>query len=190
MLNRPARPKCKWFVFLPLLILLLLLAPLASASQANMTEAQAKTRWLFKIAKYTAWSRPDHPGSPIIISFLGNITDRNNLIFPDTLTIQKKKIIMRHIDDISEITNSHILFISESEEYQLKEILDYTRNKDILTVGDTGGFADKGVIINFNILKGAINLEINRDAEKESGIELNPQLFEIAGRIVGASKNG
>ncbi|MCP5109016.1 MAG: YfiR family protein, partial [bacterium] len=149
-----------------------------------MPEYQAKSAFLFKICKFTTWSRPSKPGNPIIISILGQTTPGHEIDIPGAKQIQKKKIVVREIKKLSDIGDSHVLFIRPSETYRIDEILSFIEDKDILSVGDTRGFAQKGIMVNFYLERGSVRFEINRDAAKKSQVKLNSQLFGI-GRVVG-----
>ncbi|NIM14623.1 MAG: DUF4154 domain-containing protein, partial [Candidatus Aminicenantes bacterium] len=56
-------------------------------------------------------------------------------------------------------------------------------SKPILTVGDTKGFGQKGVIINLYIEKDAVRFEINHEASKKASLQMHSQLFAI-GKVV------
>ena len=87
------------------------------------------------------------------------------------------------IGSTAEIPECHILFISGSYKERLKEILACTRNRPILTVGDTEGFAEEGVLINFYLVGSKIKFEINEKAVQESGLVMSYRLLSLA-RIV------
>ena len=74
----------------------------------------------------------------------------------------------------------HILFISSSEKKNIEEILTRLGNHDILTVGETEGFARKGVIINFFLEKKNVRFEINVDAATRSNLKLSSRLLRLA----------
>jgi len=97
--------------------------------------------------------------------------------------IKKRKVEIRYISSPDEITDCHMLFISSSAEEILPEILSTTRNKPILTVSDTNGFAAKGVLINFFLEGNKIKFEINEKAVHESGLIMSYRLLSLA-RIV------
>ena len=55
-----------------------------------------------------------------------------------------------------------ILFIARSEKDRLKGVLDQVRSQAILTVADTAGAAEQGVMINLSLVQGSVKMEINR----------------------------
>lgn len=109
----------------------------------------------------------------------GSILDQ---IYSDQ-KIKNRKVEIQYISTPDEITDCHILFISSSNKEILPEILSRTRNKPILTVSDTNGFAEHGVLINFYLTGSKIKFEINEKAVHESGLVMSYRLLSLA-RIV------
>ena len=109
----------------------------------------------------------------------GSILDQ---VYTDHL-IKNRKVEILYISTPDEITDCHILFISSTNKEILPEILSRTRDKPILTVGDTNGFAENGVLINFYLAGNKIKFEINEKAVQESGLIMSYRLLSLA-RIV------
>lgn len=101
--------------------------------------------------------------------------------------IKKRRVEIRYISTPDEIDGCHILFISSSSKEILPEILSRTKNEPILTVGDTDGFAENGVLINFYLIGGKIKFEINEKAVHKSGLIMSYRLLNLA-RIVNQGK--
>ncbi len=97
--------------------------------------------------------------------------------------IKNRSVEILYLSNPDEITDCHILFISSSNKEILPEVLSYTRHKPILTVGDTEGFAENGVLINFYLSGNRIKFEINEEAVHESGLIMSYRLLSLA-RIV------
>lgn len=97
--------------------------------------------------------------------------------------IKNREVEIQYISTLDEISDCHILFISSSNKKILPEILSRTRDKPILTVSDTNGFAENGVLINFYLDGNKIKFEINERAVHESGLVMSYRLLSLA-RIV------
>jgi hypothetical protein len=102
----------------------------------------------------------------------------------EKIKIKGKTVEIRYISKPEEIGNCHILFISKSIDKELEEILAVTRGKPILTIGETKGFAEKGVLFNLYIRRDEIRFEINALAMRESRLIPASQLLSVA-KIVG-----
>lgn len=102
-------------------------------------------------------------------------------------TIVKHHVIFQYISDIENTGGCHVLFISQSESYELKSILSSLVGKPVLTVSDIDKFAFKKGMIELSIhpRKNNIQLNINLDSVKYSGIKLSSNFVELATRTYG-----
>jgi len=147
-------------------------------------EYQIKAVFLEQFTRFIEW--PDSSGesnitTPFVIKVLGKNPFGN--ILEQTYAkkkINNKTVEIQYISNPAEITDCHILFISSSLKSVLPEILCYTLNKPILTVGDTEGFAQQDVIINFYLSDNKVKFEINQKAAQDSGLTISYILFNIA----------
>ena len=94
--------------------------------------------------------------------------------------IKNRRVEIRYLSSIEEIEGCHLLFLSESKKKELPKILSFTGEKPILTIGDTKGFADKGVLINFFHSEDKIRFEINVLAVRDSGLSMSYLLLRLA----------
>lgn len=146
---------------------------------------------LFKVfGEYIKW--PEETGmkdqsKSFVISVIGKNpfdTLLETAYYEKKIKINGKSVQIRYIAKPEEIRNSHILFISKSVDTGLVEILTVTRGKPILTIGETKGFAEKGVLFNLYIRRDEIRFEINALALRESRLIPSSQLLSVA-KIVG-----
>lgn len=81
-------------------------------------------------------------------------------------------------------SHCHILFISESEESRLPDILSAIKEHPVLTISDGNNYIERGVMIGFTNDDNKIKLEVNKKATESSGIKIDSQLLEIALRVI------
>jgi len=165
------------------LIVVLFCADTLAVYGQTMAEYELKSGFLYRICKYTQWPTPPGPDKPFIISILGKIPGGQEIHIPPANTIAGRKIVTRKIEQPAGIDGSDVLFIASSEANRLEAILDYTAGKPILTVGDTRGFAQRGVMVNYYIQNDRVRFEINYEACKNASLQMHSQLFAI-GRVV------
>lgn len=84
----------------------------------------------------------------------------------------------------NEIRQCQMVYISPSIKKSLKETLDTLRNYSVVTIGDTKGYADEGVMINFVIEKDMLRFEINLKEFRRSQLICGSDLLKIA-KIIG-----
>ena len=170
--------KMKYFFFL--IILLFRLLP------AQESEYRVKAALVEKITRFVEW--PDEQtardsssfvlcviGDSPILPYLQELSRKKN--------IKNKNVRIIHIEKFDSKLHMDVLFISRSERKKLKSILDSIKNKNILTISDTPGFAKKGVMVNFYDWKGFIRFEINKKAVESSNLKFSSRLLRLA-RIV------
>jgi hypothetical protein len=92
----------------------------------------------------------------------------------------KTKIVVRLITNYDSIPPCSMLFISQSMHDKLDVILSQTKYKPILTVSDTKGFVEKGVLINMTIVENRIRFQINKNAVDDSRLKLSHKLYQLA----------
>ncbi len=101
------------------------------------------------------------------------------------LRLKSKDLVVRPRVALEEMSGCHILFVGPSEQYRLGQILDRVKNYPVLVIGDTPGYAKKGVGINFVVRKNKIRFEINREAVEQAGLRVSAELLNLATIVQG-----
>ena len=94
--------------------------------------------------------------------------------------VEGRAIKVIRVSELDLKKDYHLLFISRSERAKLARILDSIRGKGILTVGDTAGYAQTGVMINFFVQRNRVRFEINPDAARDAGLRVRSRLLKLA----------
>ena len=150
-------------------------------------EYKIKMAFIYNFTKFITWPETDkvfkNTDDFVGITIGGDPFGVSLQEFSEKITVKGKRAVIRNAASAREIEACHILFISASEESNLKQILDKVKWKPVLTVSDTAGFAQKGVIINFFVEENRIRFEINLRAAKKAGFNISSDLLKLA-RIV------
>ncbi|MCP5107045.1 MAG: YfiR family protein [bacterium] len=101
-------------------------------------------------------------------------------VLQKSISIPGKQVIVKKIDQLEEIVECDVLIIAQSESKRLPEILSIIENKPILTIGDTEGYAERGVLINLYIVGNNVKFEINYKAVKQSRLVFMAKLYKLA----------
>ena len=158
-----------------------------SFAEDVISEYMLKSVLIYKICKFTEWPKKARPNDHLVISIMGKNPDGQKITIPSDKKIHDKNVVIREISNIGEIYQTNVLFICQTEAGRIDSLLNYVKNRDILTIGDSKGFAEKGIMINFYIDQETVLFEINPTAIKQSAIKLHSQLFEI-GKIVNTKE--
>ncbi len=101
-----------------------------------------------------------------------------------------KRLLVSYQTEPSGLRSCHVLFIAPSERPRIPLIMDALRGAGTLTIGDTQGFAQQGVMINFYIEKRRVRFEINAGAAHEAGLKISSKLLKLAGAVYGSTPAG
>lgn len=140
-----------------------------------------KANYLEPFTRFIDWPPASAAVKPFKIEILGQ-----NFFGPyldkifNRKKLKNKPVVIRYISNIQEISHPHLLFISTSMKNNISEIIDYTKNKPILTIGDTPGFCQAGVHINFFYDRLKLNFEINEAAALAAGFNIRYHLLKLA----------
>lgn len=146
------------------------------------TEYQVKAAYIYNFAKFVEW--PPGVSGDINVCVLGDDPFGDDLSIIEGKRVLSRKIAIREVASYRNSAGCDIIFISYSEEYHLTQLLKYLKRYPVLTIGDTEGFADKGVMINFYMENRTVRFEINPRAAGSAGLRISSSLLRIA-KIVG-----
>ena len=170
--------------------LLLCLITFTGFAQTNVNTLKAV--YLEKFSRFVTWPEEcmmNDINQPFIISIIGEtkLTENLHLVYSQQ-EISNKRVIIRVIKDLKEIEGSHILFIAESEKKNIQKLQQITNGLPILTVSETKGFSEKGILINFYEEDKKLRFEINETAVLKSPLKMSYYLLSTA-RIIEPVKD-
>lgn len=142
-----------------------------------------KAAFIYNFTKYITWPDLENSdafrigvmGDSKIAKSLGQIASKKQ--------VNNKPIKVYRIHTVQDFRGCQILFVSSSEKDQISEILSALGQKTILTIGDTPGFCERGIMINFFIQGGMVKFEMNSTRLESVGLKASSQLQKLA-RIV------
>jgi uncharacterized protein DUF4154 len=146
-------------------------------------EYDLKAVFLYNFTQFVEWPPEAFPNdsAPIVIGVLG--TDRFGKSLEETVrneVVRNRKLEVVHYSRVEEIKTCHILFVSQSEAKRLDQILTGLKDKNILTVGETEEFTQRGGVIGFSTEKNKIRLRINLAAAREAHLTISSKLLRVA----------
>ena len=165
-----------------LAVLLLLFISFQLPAQTSR-EYNIKAVFLYNFTQFIDWP-PDafrNPDAPFVIGILGNDPFRSAI--DEAVAGEKVKshsIVVQRYQNVKDIKNCNILFISNTEGGKLREIFSALPTKNILTVSDIPDFATTGGIIRFMTKENKIKLQINLPASKVADLNISSRLLQVA----------
>ncbi len=175
------------------LLLILLTAPAAHlrAIPSFADEYQLKAVFLYNFANFISWPERAFASAdtPFLICILGSDPFGEHL--DSTVKDQQArerflKITRLSPTQLSQVSDCHILFISNLENTTLTDIYRLTCRYPILTVSEDEQFIDSGGMIRFYNLNKRVRLEINPEAIEQVGLKADANLLNLS-KITRAS---
>jgi hypothetical protein len=167
--------------------------PALRISASNPSEYEVKAAYLYNFGRFVEWP-PDVPLGPadtFTICVMGR--DPFGSALDTTISGEKiggKTVVARRIAGSGEATDCRILFVSSSEDKQVKEILSTLGKQRVLTVSDMPQFIQQGGMVQFILVDARVRFEINLAATREAGLNLSSQLLKVAAEVRGNSRTG
>jgi len=150
------------------------------AQKREFDEYEVKAVFLANFFKFVEWPTRDRYYR---LCIYGSDPFGGHVKILDGIKIRGKTLEIRRPVSVRAVNDCNILFISSSERRRMHALLDAIRGLDLLTVGDTEGYAQEGVMVNFYIEASKVKFEINLDSIKKSRIGVSSQLLKL-GRMV------
>ena len=154
--------------------------------EPSLSQVQAAV--LFNFTKFVTW--PDdafqHTGTTLIIGVLGD--DHFGPVLEDTVrdkTVMGKTLAVKRFQSVQAAANSHILFLSSSEESHLPQIMKALQQTSVLTVSDMDQFAERGGMVALTLDDQKVHFKVNLDAVERAGLKVGSELLKLA-KIVSA----
>jgi hypothetical protein len=151
--------------------------------------SEDKSEFILNLIEKVEW--PAESGlktKPFEICVIGNASLAEKLT-KQVAKISKPdlKIVVRAIDTDQEYLTARIVVIAIDDLKQLAGILKNVKDKPILTVGESEGFARYGVMINIieSENAGEFKLIINKMTSRKAGLEIDPDLIKKADKTYG-----
>lgn len=166
---------------------------LPSVLQGQMSEYEVEALFLERISRFVDWpvgSDVSTPSKSFVIGVLGESPVTQSNPFGEALEktfaegyIKGKRVRVRYISKLKEIESCNAVYVSSSARDQLAKVLEVTHQKPILTLGNTPGFGEAGVHINFYLSENKVRFELNEPSLRESKMKVDSLLLRNA-RIV------
>ncbi|MGA9356433.1 MAG: YfiR family protein [Terriglobales bacterium] len=158
------------------------------AQSAPTGEYQVKAAFLYNFAKFVEWpaGRFADGSAPLRICVLGQDPFGEDLrnVASDKV-VNGHKLLVDQVADVAAARSCHILFVASSKKADMKQILESLRGADVLTVGDTKGFAKLGGMINFVLEDNRVRFEVNKTAAEQTGMKISSKLLSLAVLVIG-----
>jgi hypothetical protein len=176
---------------LPKLLLgALLLLPAFGAAAPG--EYQVKAVFLFNFSRFVEWPASAFPSAsaPFVVGVFGHDpfgADLDEVVKGES--VNGRPLVVRRVTSAAEAAACQILFIHQSEDKRLDEVLSALDHRSTLTVTDLPGAAQRGVMIRLVTESGRVRLRINVESARAADLTISSNRLRSA-EIVAADSGG
>jgi hypothetical protein len=173
-----------------LLLALVLVSQLVTGAQGGApSEYQVKAAYLYNFAKFVTWPPGtfESASDPIRIGILGR--DPFGGLLERTVAgkqVEGRSFEVAHLAAGARPVRCQILFFGSDERRTPGEVLDPSRLRGVLTVGESDHFLEEGGGILLFTEEDQVRFQISTDATSGSGLRLNSRLLGVA-RVRGGT---
>ena len=135
---------------------------------------------IYNFTHYVEWPAENTSGD-FIIDVIGHksVYDKLKEITAGR-TVGKQNIVVRFLESVDKITQSHILFIGFWQSKDMAKVIEKVGNAHTLLISEKDGLIDSGSGINFVIRNTLIKFEIKRANIQKYGLTLSKDLEQMA----------
>jgi hypothetical protein len=157
-------------------------SPIVSSAR----ELEVKSAFLFNFLKYVEWpaSRAADTNAPLIVGIPGNdpITSHLRKIAQGR-TVNGRSLEIRSLAGRENVDGIHVLWVGAIRGKQEEDWLCSVAGKNVLTIGETEAFTQKGGIITFVMEGDKIRFDVNMKAARRQGVMVRAQLQKLARKL-------
>lgn len=164
------------------ILAIVLTAGITLTAAAESKENEVKAAFIYNFAKFTEW-----PATAVADDNELNLCMAGNGAFGKVLfslqgrEVQGTKLNIQKIEDISDLSDCQILYVSRSEAGRVDSLMDAIAGKQgVLSVSDIDGFTHHGGIIELKVIDNKIRFAINLRAARQANIILSSKLLRLA----------
>ena len=166
-----------------IVLLLILVICFSVKTFSQSTEYTMKAIAFEKLSLFVTWQAEavkNNPSQEFVIAVLGQhpFGDILDEVYKNK-KIKDKKVKIVYVNNIKQLKDCQILFVSKTSPNELQKVLDYVKGKSILTISDTDGFAKAGCMINFYLYENKLHFEINQKVMIDEGFTIDYLLLRV-----------
>lgn len=155
----------------------------AQEKEADSSEYEAQSQYLRSFVEFVNWPSKAEQGVHPTINFCILGSDPYGKLLDEAILGHsfggRQGVIVRG-RYLADLGACDVLFIGKSEQKTEDKILKKLRDKNVLTIAETEGFAARGGVIQFVWQKDHLGFLINEDAANRAGLKISASLLALA----------
>lgn len=159
----------------------------AEEKTLQLYEHKIKAGLVYNLLKYTAWPKESvsQKSGRLQICLFGEDPFDGYLSPLKGRTAQQAPISITHIKNVEDTQGCSVVIIHRNQEKNLSALLQFLKNKNVLTISDIAQFAQRGGMVEMATENEKINLYINKNAVNHAGLNIQDPMLKLAKIVAG-----
>jgi hypothetical protein len=166
--------------------ILLLLQPVgALGGPVTGREYDVKIGFIYNFAKFVTWppEAADRDPNAVVLCYVSDDPSIKVLRKLDGKTIRDRQIKVIAYEEETCLAQSHLIFFATQNKELIQKVLEQSKGRGILTIGETEGFTEWGGVINFFEELNRLRFKVNLAAARREGLKMSSQIL-VSAQIV------
>jgi hypothetical protein len=162
------------------------LRPRSVAAKARFDVLEVKTAIIGRIAEFVRWPAeaglhdPERPFEFVVLGDSPLWPCLFRYYWERGVSIAGHRVFIRRAADLAAVGRPHLLLVAPSMEEKLEELVGILGRAPVLTVGDTQGYAHRGLAINLYVSGEMVRFEASRRAFERHRLSPSYGLMALA----------
>lgn len=162
-------------------LLLVMQAGAAHADEGPADEYRLKASFLFNFATFTTW--PGGGGETLSMCVYGDDPFGAHLDAIAGRKVGERRVQVQRATSVDALDGCQLVFVARPMIGNLGRVLDRINGRPVLTVADSPGAMESGVMLNMDSSAGRITFSANLAAARRHGLGLSSKLLNLATEI-------
>jgi hypothetical protein len=161
------------------------LSALVAEAKEHPEKDVRKIDYVLQLTKFIQWPTLTlAPLAPIELCLFATTPEQDAWQALNLREVQNREIQLRIINQDSQLSQCHILFIHKHIPNSIIKKNHYLLvSNSILTIGENKNFARDGGIIEFTLIEDKVDIKINTQTATEAKLNINANLIELASSV-------
>ncbi len=169
-------------------LLLLLAVPAWPFGETVADEYELKAAVLYNVSKFVEWPawKMQPAQDPFVIGIMGPpaLVHDMERSFHDK-SVWGKRILVRRTKGVAEAERCHLVFIADEADSPLSDEVTALAKAAVLTAGEGSQFARTGGVIGLVLKDSRIQMEVNLEASRRTGLNVSSRLLRLVTLVEG-----
>jgi YfiR/HmsC-like len=174
------------------LVISLAIAPISAVAQVDRAaaETQIKAAFLYKFSAFVEWppkafARPDSPFTIGVIGADELAAELEQIV--KGRTVLERAVVVRRMRRGESVAGVQMLFIGQSEDARLTEILATAKGQSVLTVTESQDALSHGSMINFVSVDDKVRFDVALPQAERGALKISARLLAVARKVLTSS---